>query len=336
MATNSEEVKIKLGVDGSAVGNGLTSVQNLVTRFSSNVTKSLGNILKVNLASMFGGNMIDIWDKGTKKLGEFIFKVSELTKTGQQLERTLQFWRNLRQEIEATEAAEMANRKATADASTEANLKLAQIEGLRGGKSRLENLKAEQKILEERLELSRTMAGYGLSAKESLDLTLKLEQNKSEQLKIQTVEMESQQRMQAESIAVGRRAMTELRTNVAFAQGVLGGQLRNLSDVSLGEAQSLVGLQDVPGLRFNRRQMQDIQRAQLLQRQAQQARIDGDESRADSLSRERLDLLKRNPWLAETDRNPLKIAEEQLDVAKQTLDLALNNGLAVKIKVVKK
>lgn len=331
-----EVVKIKLGVDGSAVGSGLASVQNLVSKFSSNVTRSLGNILKVNLASMFGGDIIQIWDKGTKKLGEFIFKVAELTKTGQQLERTRQFWRNLRQEIETTEAAEMANRKATADASTEANLKLAQIEGLRGGKSRLENLKAEQKILEERLELARTMAGYGLSAKESLDLTLKLEQNKSEQLKIQTAEMENQQRMQAESIAVGRLAMAQLRANVADAKGVMGGQLRNLSDVSLGQVESAVGLQELPGLRFSRKQIADIQRAQLLQRQAQQARVDGDANRADKLSRERLDLLKRNPFLAEADRNPLKVAEEQLKASQELLDLALNNGLAVQVKVTKR
>jgi len=340
MATQSEEVKIKLGVDGSQVSSGLASLTGVFNKFTSNVTRSLGNLLKVNLASMFGGDLIQMWDKGTKKLADFIFKTDELTKVGAGLEKTRQFWRNLRKEIEATEAADMANRKAAADASTNANLTLAQIEALRTGKSRLEQLQQEQKIYEERLELARTMAGYGLSAKESLDLTLKLEQNKSEQLKIQTAEMDNQARMQAESLASGRRMMAELRANVGGAKGNLANQLRSLSDISFGQANSItesaLGAQNLPGLRLSRRQMNDVRQANLLERQAQQARIDGNASRADQLNQQRLDILKRNPFLSESDRNPLKVAEDQLKVAQEMLALANNNGLAVNVKTVKK
>lgn len=331
-----EEVKIKLGVDGSQVSTGLASLTGVFNKFSSNVTRSLGNLLKVNLASMFGGDIIQIWDKGTQKLSNFIFKVDELTRVGQALERTRQFWRNLRKEIEGEDVARTQGAKDAADDAVGTRLKLAEIDALRTGKSRLDQLKAEQKIYEERLELARGVWGIELSAKETLDLALKLERNKTEQQQIQTAELERQKQMQAAVLAAGKRGMAELRANLATAQGGLAGGVRGLSDVSLGQVEAAVGLQEVPGLRFSRKQIADIQRAQLLLRQSQQARVDGNDLLADRLSRERLDLLKRNPFLAESDRNPLKVAEEQLKIARETLDLALNNGLAVQVKVVKK
>ncbi len=338
MATQQEEVKIKLGVDGSGVSLGLQSLTGVFNKFSSNLTRSLGNLLKFNLAAMFGGDIIQIWDKGTQKLSAFIFQLDELAKKSAALEKTRQFWRNLRKEIEGEEAARLKGITSGADDAMDANLKLSEIESLRTGRTRLEQLKAEQKIMEERIELHDRFLGAQMSAKDALNLSLKLEQNKSEQLKIQTDELQKQKDFQAENVASAKRLLAELRGNVSGAQGAVASGLRGLSDVSLGEAISLVGISEgtLPGLRFSRQQIADIQRAQLLQRQAQQARIFGQEGLADSLSRQRIDLLKRNPFLSELDRNPLKVAEEQLAIAKQTLELAQGGGLAVKVKVTKR
>jgi hypothetical protein len=88
-------------------------------------------------------------------------------------------------------------------------------------------------------------------------------------------------------------------------------------------------LQELPGLNFSKKQVADIQRSQLLQRQAQQARIDGNFSRADSLTSERLDILKRNSFLAEADRNPFKVLEDHLTTAQETLK-ELRAGIPIK------
>lgn len=97
-------------------------------------------------------------------------------------------------------------------------------------------------------------------------------------------------------------------------------RLRGMSDVSLAEAiaitEGAMGPIPLPGLRMSREQMMMVAQTQLLQRLAQQARLNGNPALADQLSMQRSGLLSQMGFLPQSERDPLalqRIAEAQAE-----------------------
>ena len=331
MAANTEEVRIKLGVDGSAVSSGLAGLQTVVSKFAHNVTNSLGHLLKVNLASMFGGNIIELWDKGTQKLAALIYNVRALGEAQRQQRR--QDYQDFLKQMEAENQMQIKRIK-DRDTSAKTLGEAARVDRQRQllaekDESRREAMK--RKFLHEELKALRDSLNVRGDIVEQSQIQLAIAQKE--------LEVANAQNASDERKLALKNAIADAESGVKDAKGNLASGLRSLSDTSLGDANAItdraLGAQNLPDLQLSRPQMNDIRQANLLQRQAQQARINGDGKRADELSQKRLDLLKRNPWMSDIDRNPLKVAEEQLLAAQELLNLAKSKGLAVTVKVSK-
>lgn len=329
MANAEEEVKIKIGVDKRSLVRDLTSVEQ---HFKNTVLKMGKDLIKLNLASLIGGNFMDVWDKATQKIASMVYAVGTLSDAGRK------YWRgefkNYLAAVEAEKQLEATRAKARDDRDKTLGeaAKVDQQRALLAEKDETKRAAMQKKFLTDELKALR----------ESLDVRGDIVEQSKVQLAIAQKEFELAQldNASAERKLALTKAIADAEKGVGAAEGNLGAGLRALSDTSLGEAnaitESALGAQNLPALKLSRRQMEDIRKANLLERQAKQARINGNDKLADDLSKKRLKLLNDNPWLSEMDRNPLKVAEEQLRTAQEMLALAQNNGLAVKVKVTKR
>lgn len=322
MATNSEEVRIKIGVDKRSLVSDLTSVEQ---HFKNTVTKMGKDLIKLNLASLIGGSVMDVWDKFTNKLANAIYMVGQLGEKQRQARH--QDYQDFLKQVAAEEKfqAEQAKKRDERDKTLGDAAKVDRQRQLLAEKDENKRAAMQKKFLDEELQALR----------DSLDLRGDIVDQSKTQLAIaqKQLEIANFENAATEKKAQLLRAIQDAQKGVNNATGNLRGQFTALSATSLGEAQSItdsaLGAQNLPALRLSRKQMQDIRRAELLQRQAQQARIEGNGGLADTLTAQRLDILKRNPFLAEADRNPLKVAEDQLTTAKESL-AELQKGLTIR------
>jgi len=337
MATNHEEVKIKLGVDQSSITGGLAAAEGKFAAFGKKITAGFKQV-GLGLASALGlssirGAINDVAADIDEMFDDIDVKAMKLER---KLERLKQLSPQERSDIVAGDVAldeGMAGVKMFVAKQAAKAAALAREIGASGfnpfsiahGKGMIQAHDEEIKRDTARLKAERAANEAKANAEKMVELKKREAAVHEHILKVTAAAFKL---AEAERLARAN-AMSEAQGGVANARGSLFSAFRGLSDVSLGEAQSLVGLQELPGLNFSKKQVADIQRSQLLQRQAQQARIDGNFSRADSLTSERLDILKRNSFLAEADRNPLKVLEDHLTTAQETLK-ELRAGIPIK------
>lgn len=136
-----------------------------------------------------------------------------------------------------------------------------------------------------------------------------------------------------------QKKMHDIESSFAKIQRDRNDVLRSQSDVGFsdaaGAADARFGELRLRPLVFNNGQLRDVNRARYLERESQQARLNGNGALADKLQNERLGLLKGLGFLGESERNPFASLDEKFtevrDSLQELLNLSAEKGLNVVI-----
>jgi hypothetical protein len=359
-----EEARVVLGVDSRALAPGLLSARQKVRSFADDVKKDArsisssfkdvaisvasGEISMANAAKQLPGLITGFSTLGSvvggvgiavTALGLLINKaVNDFydigNKRGDPIERNRQFWKRMRKEADA----ERAKEKESADAHAK-ELAAVQADTLKNeqeaARVRERQTDGQRKVeLEDKIKF---LEG-AIKDRNNTGLELAQDQNRLSEYRLELTKLQVKQ--EDESLKRQEALRGKIRDTVKHARDLatqFSQFIRSQSDTSLSEAFSIVdaerGQLDLDPLQFSEAQKDALDRVRILDRDAKQARIEGNTGLADKLSMERQGILQGMGFLSDQERNPMtKELSEVNATMKELLAKAKLEGLNVNLQ----